>query len=173
MKNLQYPIGPFVSQETYTTDELTHIIDVIETSPDAYRRLIDDLLPHELAKTYRPGSWTVEQLVHHVSDIGLLHFFRLKKAITEADYEAATLIDMNAWATTVDAVHAPVSDSLAMFEGTHRRYARLARSLTPDQLAIRYYHPVRQIWFTQAQALAISAWHVQHHLAHIKLALAG
>lgn len=171
MDTRKFPIGPFVTQDTYSADELNRIIDIIETSPIAYRQLVEKLESADLAKTYREGSWTVQQLVHHVTDMQLLHFLRMKKALTEPDYAEATLVDMNGWATTPDATTAPVEDSLLLFEGVHRRYARLAKSLDAQALAINYTHPLRNIQVNQAQALAMSAWHVQHHLAHIKLAL--
>ncbi len=95
----------------------------------------------------------------------------MKKALTGPPDEAAVMIDMNGWAATADATRAPIIDSIIMFEGVHRRYAYLAKSMTPAMLAISYFHPTRQIQINQAQALAMSAWHVQHHLAHIKLAL--
>ncbi|GAB3771674.1 bacillithiol transferase BstA [Spirosoma horti] len=172
MDNRKYPIGPFASQDSYSDDQMAHIIDVIEASPLAYRQVVEGLSNRELAKTYREGSWTVQQLIHHVSDISFLHFLRMKQALTNPDYGVATMINMDGWANTPDGINAPISDSLNLFEGVHRRYAYLAKSLTPAMLAVSYYHPTRQLHFNQAQALAISAWHVQHHLAHIKLALA-
>ncbi|MVM28668.1 hypothetical protein GO755_01395 [Spirosoma sp. HMF4905] len=171
MDNRKYPIGPFVTQDTYSADELDQLISIIESSPARYRELVENLSPANLAKTYRDGSWTVQQLVHHVADIQFVHFFRMKKALTEPDYKELTLIDMNAWAHTPDATEAPIADSLILFEGVTLRYVYLAKSLTEPMLAIAYYHPVRQIMINQAQALAMTAWHVQHHLAHIKLAL--
>ncbi|GAB3798795.1 bacillithiol transferase BstA [Spirosoma humi] len=171
MENRKYPIGPFAIQDSYPDDQMAHIIDVIEASPLAYRQVIQGLSSLDLAKTYREGSWTVQQLVHHVSDISLLHFLRMKQALTDPGYTVATMINMDGWATTADGIDAPVNDSLNLFEGVHRRYAHLAKSLTPAMLAVSYFHPVRQLQVNQAQALAMSAWHVQHHLAHIKLAL--
>ncbi len=94
------PIGPFVIQDTYSADELARLIDIIETSPTAYRQLVEDLSPTDLAKTYREGSWIVQQLVHHVADMQLLHYLRMKKALTETDYAEVTMIDMNGWAAT-------------------------------------------------------------------------
>ena len=173
MDNRRYPIGPFVTQNTYSTGELAQLIHIIETSPAQYRQLVENLSPADLAKTYREGSWTVHQLIHHVADIQLVHFFRMKKALTEPDYKVITLIDMNAWVHTADATEAPIADSLVLFDGVTRRYVYLAKSLTEPMLAITYYHPVREIMINQAQALAMTAWHVQHHLAHIKLALSN
>lgn len=171
MDNRKFPIGPLALQHTYSADELAHFIHIIKTSPTQYRQLVEPLSSVDLARTYREGSWTIRQLVHHVSDMQFLHYLRMKKALTEPDYKIVTLVDMDGWASTPDATEAPVEDSLRMFEGVHQRYAYLAQTLTESILAITYYHPVRQITINQAQALAMSAWHVQHHLAHIRLAL--
>jgi hypothetical protein len=171
MDDRRFPIGPFAMQETYSADERARIIDIIESSPAQYRQVVEHLSPNDLAKTYREGSWTVQQLVHHVADIQLVHYLRMKKALTEPDYKEVTLINMDGWAATADATEEPIADSLLLFDGITRRYVYLAKSLTEDQLAIAYYHPVRQFTVNQAQALAMTAWHVQHHLAHIQLAL--
>lgn len=171
MTDRQYPIGRFEFQESYTLEELSLALDRIAAAPAHYRKLVEGLADADALKTYREGSWTVRQLVHHVADIQLLHFLRMKKAITEPDYEQVTLINMDAWAGTVDGNQAPLTDSLEMLEGITRRYVLLAGSLTEEQFAIRYFHPVRNRFFNQKQALAISSWHLRHHLAHIKLAL--
>ncbi|TDE16867.1 YfiT family bacillithiol transferase [Dyadobacter psychrotolerans] len=171
MTDSRFPLGPFVIQDDYTSEELETLIDIIETIPADYRRLTENLTEADLSKTYREASWTIRQLVHHVADIQFLHYFRMKKALTEPDYKDMTVIDMNAWAATADSLSAPITVALQMFEGVHHRYAFLARTLTEEQLTIRYFHPARQIWFSQKQALAISVWHTQHHLAHIGLAL--
>jgi hypothetical protein len=100
----------------------------------------------------------------------MLHFFRMKKALTEADY-SATLVNMDGWASTADGVSSSISDSLDMFESITKRYVYLMRSLTEEQRNISYYHAVRKATFNQKQASAMSAWHVRHHLEHIKIAL--
>ena len=171
MQDRKFPIGPFISQPTYSPADLTALIGIIDSSPARYREVVTRLSPADLTKTYREGSWTIRQLVHHVADIQLLHYLRMKKALTEPDYTSVTLIDMNAWANTPDGATAPIEDSLQLFTGVTGRYVYVAKSLAETQLAIQYYHPVRQFWINQAQALALSAWHVQHHLAHINLAL--
>ncbi|GAB3918183.1 YfiT family bacillithiol transferase [Larkinella terrae] len=171
MDNRRYPIGLFQYKESYSPEEIKQFISIIETIPASYRLLVEDLAPEDLGRTYREGSWTIQQLIHHVSDIQLVHFFRMKKALTEPDYEVVTLINMDKWVETPDGKTAPIEDSLVSFDSITRRYVYLMKSLTDEQLAIKYYHPVRKIWFDQAQAIAISAWHTQHHLAHIKLAL--
>ncbi|WP_031530632.1 DinB family protein [Dyadobacter crusticola] len=171
MIDRKYPIGPFVSQADYTDEELAELISTIETAPAAYRELAANFSEEDLGKTYREGSWTVQQLIHHVADIHLVHFFRMKKALTEPDYKEVTLINMDGWVKTPEAVSYPIADSLAAFESIGNRYVYLAKSLTSEQLDIAYFHPVRQMWISQKHALAMSAWHVKHHFAHIELAL--
>lgn len=168
---LRYPIGPFVKKDRYPAEEINSMIAVIEEAPGRYSALVEGLAPDDLTKTYRPGSWNVQQLVHHVADIQLLHMLRMKKALTEPDYKEVTLIDMDGWAATPDGRDEPVSDSLLMLQGITKRYVFLLRSLKEDDLKITYYHPVRKYDINQAQAIAMSDWHLRHHLAHIELAV--
>lgn len=171
MTDLKYPIGLFVLQETYTKEETDSFINVIASIPAEYKARVENLSDEDLLKTYREGSWNIRQLIHHVADLQFVHYLRIKKAVTEPDHKEPTLIDMNAWAGTIDSLNAPISDSLMILEGVHHRYAFFAGNLTEEQLNITYFHPVRKIWFTQKQALAMSVWHVKHHLAHIDIAL--
>jgi hypothetical protein len=169
--NLRFPIGPFIAQEQISSQELQELIATIESAPAGYRNLTEKLSASDLRKTYRDGSWNVAQLVHHVADMQLLHMFRMKKALTEPDYKEVTLVNMDGWAGTPDSVSAPIEDSLQMFEGVTKRFVFLAKSLSEQQKETSYYHPVRKIMLNQKQAISMSAWHVRHHLEHIKIAL--
>ncbi len=167
----KFPIGPFKAPENLSTRELESLIDIIASAPAKYREISQGLSEADLKKTYREGAWNVQQLIHHVADIQLLHLLRMKKALTEPDYKELTLINMDGWAQTPDARTAPVADSLLMFESITKRFVYLLKSLTDQQLEISYYHPVRKINLNQKQAIAMSAWHVRHHLEHIEIAL--
>ncbi|TLU98843.1 YfiT family bacillithiol transferase [Dyadobacter luticola] len=171
MTDRRYPIGPFAYQENYTAEELADLISIIDSAPAAYQSLVQDISEEDLKKTYREGSWTVHQLIHHVADIHMVHFFRMKKALTEPDYKEVALINMDGWAHTPDASVMPIADSLQIFQNVGNRYVYLAKGLTPEQLNIAQFHPVRKILLSQKHAIAMSAWHVQHHYAHIELAL--
>lgn len=169
--HLKFPIGEFAKKDEYTSAELKTFAEMIESMPVAYEKLAKTLSVEDLSKTYRPGSWNVQQLFHHVADIQLLHFLRMKRALTETDYKEVTLIDMNGWVHTKDGTTAPIEDSLIMLEGITKRYVYLIRSLTNDELKIAYYHPLRSFYINQAQAIAMSSWHLNHHLAHLNIAL--
>jgi len=171
MTDRRYPIGPIALKDAYSDEEIREFIRIIAEIPAEYRKRVENLSDEDLRKTYREGSWNIRQLIHHVADLQFVHYLRMKKAITEPDYDEVTLIDMNAWAGTPDSLNVPIEASLAIFEGTHARYAYLAGTLNEEQFARKYYHPTRKFWFDQKQALAMSVWHVKHHLAHIDLAL--
>ncbi|SKB99200.1 DinB family protein [Dyadobacter psychrophilus] len=171
MTDRKFPIGPFVLKDDYSPAEIESFIQIIKNSASEYRKLAENLGDEDLTKTYREGSWDIRQLIHHVADIALLHYFRMKKAVTEPDYKDPTMINMDSWAVTSDSLEMPIAESLQILAGTNQRYAYFAASLDEEAFGKAYFHPLRKIWLNQKQALAMSVWHLQHHLAHIKLAL--
>lgn len=173
LTHLKFPIGPFVLKDNIERQELDELITTIASSPAHYRELTENLSATDLRKTYREGSWNVQQLVNHVADMQLLHFFRMKRALTESDYKEVTLVNVDGWANTTDGLELPYDDALDMFDAITKRYVFLMRSLNEQQLAIAYYHPIRKIMLNQKQAIAMTAWHVKHHLEHIRIALQG
>ncbi len=170
LKDRKFPIGPFRLQEDITDEELVEMINIIESAPAKYRASLRQVTVDDLKKTYRDGSWNVQQLVNHIADMQMLHFLRMKCAITE-DYKEVTLVNIDAWVQTTDGRESPVTDALEMFDGITKRFVRLMRTLDKAQHAITWYHPIRKINFDQKNAIALTAWHVQHHLEHIRLAL--
>lgn len=173
LNQLKFPIGPFAARENIITSELNDLINIVVAAPEKYARITSGLSEQDLKKTYREGSWNVQQLVHHVADMQLLHFFRMKKALTDPEYKEVTLVNIDGWAHTSDSLTAPLADSLDMFESITKRFVHLMKSLNAEQEDIAYYHPVRKSWLNQKNAIAMTAWHVQHHLEHIKIALAS
>ena len=173
IERLKFPIGPFVAPAQVTSEELERLVKIVEDAPAKYRAIAKGLSKSDYSKTYREGSWNVQQLFNHVADMEMLHFFRMKKALTESDYKEITLVSMDGWAKTYDGLYSDIEDSLNMFESITRRHVQLMRSLTPEQQQVAYYHPIRKVMLDQKQAIAMSAWHVRHHLEHLKIALAS
>jgi hypothetical protein len=171
LTQLKFPIGPFVVEPDVTRMTLDSFVETIESAPGKYRKLTQNLPDAELQKSYREGAWNIRQLVNHVADMQLLHYFRMKKALTEADYKELTLVNIDGWAHTPDGLSYSIPDSLLMFESITNRFVYLIRSLNEQQFGISYYHPVRKVMLNQKQAISMSAWHVKHHLEHIRIAL--
>lgn len=170
MEHLQYPIGRFLPRDSYSTQQIARLLAQLEALPTQYERSLANLSEADLAKTYREGSWTVQQLVHHVADVHLLNFLRIKKTLTEEGY-VATVADVQAWAATPDATAALPDASLLLIKGFSQRLLVLLKTLDEPAFARSYYHPSRQLYFSLKQALHLTVWHLAHHLAHIELAL--
>lgn len=171
LEKVKYPIGPLQINKNYDRHELKSLTSKIEKSPPEYSDIARRLNESDLLKQYRSGSWNVRQLFHHVADIQMLHFLRMKKAVTEDGENDTVIILMDKWVDTADGKESDIDDSLQMLDGITKRYVRLIRSLDDVQLSKKYFHPQRGYTISQAQAIAMNAWHLQHHLAHIKIAV--
>jgi hypothetical protein len=164
--DLRYPIGKFTFPEQVTDAECRQWIDEIAAAPAALRSAVAGLSPEQLDTPYRPGGWTVRQLVHHVPDSHMNAYTRFKLALTEDEptikpYEEAR------WAELPDVRTVPVSVSLTLLEMLHERWLGVLRALTPDARRRGFRHPEHGRVLTLEQALALYAWHGRHHVAHI------
>ena len=83
MQDLRYPIGKCPSKPVLTPDERRQAIEAIAETPNRLRAAIAGLSPDQLDTPYRPGGWTVRQLVHHLPDSHMNSYVRFKLALTE------------------------------------------------------------------------------------------
>src|SRR5689334_22139567 len=86
IEKLRYPVGrlPRAATPLDSSSRETHL-RVIEQAPSRFRSLVRGLRDPELEATYRPGGWTVRQIVHHVPDSHLNAYIRMKLAATEEE----------------------------------------------------------------------------------------
>ena len=160
----RYPIGDFNPPAVITPDMRRPAIDVIAALPAQMRDAVRGLSESQLDTPYRPGGWTVRQLVHHVADSHMNGFIRLKLALTEANptikpYEQDEFAKL-------DDMRLPIDISLALLDGLQARWAAVWTSMTPDQFARTFDHPELGI-VTLDRHLQHYAWHSRHHVAHI------
>jgi hypothetical protein len=160
MDDLRYPIGRFEGK-----GELPQWIDEIAAAPSNLRAAVKGLTPQQLDTPYRPGGWTVRQVVHHVPDSHLNSYVRFRLALTE-DEPTIKPYDEERWAGLVDARTAPVEVSLALLESLHERWVLLLRSLTPADWQRTFRHPELGV-VTLERSAGLYAWHGRHHVAHI------
>ena len=170
MEQIQFPVGRFLPKPDYTPAEVTGLLQFLKKASPRFEELVITLAETDLSKTYRPGAWSVQQLVHHIADIHLVNFLRLKKALTEENYEI-TIIRMDDWAALPDSTQLPVDSSLLIFNGVNERYTALFQTLDEQTLSKTYYHATRQLHLSLKQMLYMATWHVAHHLGHIQIAL--
>ena len=163
--DLRYPIGKFERPETVTDSQRRAFIDAIAEAPARLAAAVAGLTPAQLDTPYRPGGWTVRQVVHHVPDSHMNAYVRWKLALTE-DEPTIKPYDEARWAELGDVSATPIETSLALLENLHKRWVLLLRSLTPAGWARKFRHPELGA-MSLNQNLALYAWHGRHHVAHI------
>lgn len=162
---LRYPIGRFQFPESVSESERESMIQQIAETPARLNEAVSGLEPQQLETPYRPGGWTLRQVVHHLPDSHLNSYVRFKLAVTE-DEPTIKAYDEAVWAELEDARHGDVADSIQLLESLHRRWVMFLRSLGPKQLSRKFKHPELGT-VSVVQNIALYAWHGRHHVAHI------
>jgi hypothetical protein len=162
--DLSYPIGKFAKPTAYSAESRAATIATIAALPAALRQSVAGLTDAQLDLNYRPGGWSVRQVVHHVADSHMNALIRLKLALTE---ETPTVkpYDERAWATLAD-VRLPVEPSLAIVEHVHLRWVTVMQAMRQDQFSRPLMHPENGPMIVDGM-LALYAWHGRHHVAHV------
>src|SRR6188768_788681 len=121
LEQLRYPIGKAPRVAELDAAKRQQMIDSIAATPAHYRALVAGLSDAQLDTPYRPGGWTVRQVVHHVPDSHMNAYIRMKLAVTE-NQPAAKTYEENLWAELPEAKSAPVAMSLDLLDALHRRW---------------------------------------------------
>jgi uncharacterized damage-inducible protein DinB len=164
--DLRYPLGNFVYDGIATAEARRERIERVERTPAALRAAVAGLSEAQLATPYRPGGWTVRQVVHHVPDSHLNALTRFKLALTEPT-PTIRPYDEARWAELGDVAATPIDVSLRLLEALHERLVILLRSMRDDDFRRTLFHPERNATMTLDELLALYAWHGPHHTAHI------
>ena len=166
-ESLRYPTGRFHRpKRSLENSERRQMIDTITRTPADIRAAIRGLSGEQLDTAYRPGGWTVRQVVHHVPDSHMNAFIRFKLALTE---ETPTIkpYDESAWAKLSDARETPIETSLSLLSALHERWVGLLRAMSPSDFGRKLNHPEWDGPLALDAMLALYAWHGPHHTAHI------
>ncbi len=170
INQLKFPVGNYIAPQEITQNDIESWIKNIELFPQKLSELVASLTSKELNYIYRPGGWTVKQVIHHLADSHLNSFTRFKLTLTEEKpivrpYQEAQ------WAETIDANNDHVDLSLNILYGLHARWVMLLKNLTSADFDRTYFHPDDQKQYTMKWMLGLYDWHCRHHFAHIEQAL--
>ena len=163
--DLRYPIGKFARPTEWSAADRSAAIAAIAAAPSEIAAAVAGLTDAQLDTPYRPGGWTVRQVVHHLADSHLNAYIRLRLALTE-EHPTIKPYAEAAWAELADARTMPVGVSLSLLDGAHARWVTLLKTLAPAQFARTVNHPENGV-MTMDHLLAMYSWHGKHHAAHI------
>jgi uncharacterized damage-inducible protein DinB len=163
--DLRFPIGKFTLDSDINPEKRGTWIRQIADAPAALRAAVSGLNDRQLDTPYRPGGWTVRQVVHHVPDSHMNAYVRFKLALTE-DNPTIKPYDEAKWADVADTRATAPEVSLTLLEALHRRWVTLLQSMAAADFARPLQHPANGP-MTLDRLLQLYAWHGRHHAAHI------
>lgn len=166
MENLKYPIGTFDSLDNRWNLSAKDNIDYIAHYPALVWEAIKNLTDDQMQTPYRPGGWTVTQLVHHIADSHMNAYIRFKLSLTEID-PTIKPYEEGEWAKLPDSNVELIGAALDLLRALHTKWAGLMESMTDDDWAKRYHHPADNSYVDLTTARKTYHWHSAHHLAHI------
>lgn len=168
--DLRYPIGrvekkPLKTEGLLNTKAKEQLITDIRMCAGLIENAVLNLDEHQLETPYRPGGWTVKQVVHHVADSHMNAFIRFKLALTE-DNPTIKPYDEAAWATLPDN-NLPINISITLIHALHARWYELLININDSEWEKTVFHPEQKRTMTVWDLLETYAWHGKHHAAHI------
>lgn len=163
---LRYPIGEFAWGRKSTPREREADIVRIASLPDRLERALAVFTEDRLDTPYRPGGWTVRQVIHHLPDSHMHGYIRCKFALAE-DGPVIQPYAEAVWATLTDTRDAPPEVSIRLLRALHERWVALFRGLSATEFDRTFRHPEHDRSITLDEMVGCYAWHGDHHLAHI------
>ncbi|MBK8154610.1 MAG: putative metal-dependent hydrolase [Saprospiraceae bacterium] len=128
IESLKYPIGRWVKPGIAQLESFKGWIEQIRQFPDSLQDLCRNLTATDLALTYREGSWTVRQVVHHCADSHMNAYIRHKLAFTE-DKPRISPYDENLWSETKDVLEIDIEVSISLLKALHQRWVSFLQAL--------------------------------------------
>jgi hypothetical protein len=170
LEKLRYPVGRLdVVRPPANTQERAAMIQALADAPAVFRSLASGLTDAQLDTPYRPGGWTIRQVIHHVPDSHMNAYVRMKLAVTE-DAPAVKTYHENLWAELPEAKSGPIDMSLDLLTALHSRWVAFLRGLPEPDFEKAFTHPEWGV-VSLNRSMAMYEWHCRHHAAHIRQGL--
>jgi uncharacterized damage-inducible protein DinB len=165
-EELKYPVGKFTKPAEITQKIFDQYVSDISAFPEKIRKEVQNLSDSQLDTEYRPGGWTIRQVVNHCADSHMNALIRLKLALTE-DKPTIKPYLQDSWANLPDSKTISTGAALNIIQGVHERWISLLRTLKKEQLERTFIHPEQGREIRLDENTGLYAWHCKHHLAHI------
>lgn len=167
LEKLIYPIGQFDCPNNISKQHIESWISILEYFPSRLDNLVKMLTNNQLDELYRPGRWSIRQVIHHLADSHHYSYSRFKWTLTEykpiikAYYE-------DRWAQLLDSKMAPIEMSLNHLRAIHAKLAYLLKTLNSEDLNKYFVHPETNSKVLLSNNIGNYAWHSNHHYVHIE-----
>lgn len=167
MLHLRFPIGKYSPPEHISFDLVQQYIREIEELPAQLEAALVGVTEEQLDTPYRPGGWTVRQVVHHIADSHINAYCRFKLGVTEEHPTIKPYMEER-WAEQED-YRLPIESSLAIIRNVHLRLVVFLRSLRESDFSRTVFHPEHGKVMRLDFLAGSYSWHGRHHLGHVRL----
>jgi hypothetical protein len=167
LEDLRYPIGRFTAPDQHHPEMQQEWINTIEALPSWLDVCVENLDEDQLHTPYRPGGWTIHEVIHHLADSHMNAFIRLKLALTE-DGPIIKPYNEKLWVETPEMDFVPVNVSITLLHALHRRWGQTLRHMQPEDWDRTYFHPDHERFIPLWEMADLYAWHSRHHMEHIR-----
>ena len=138
--NLRFPIGRYKSVDAPSDLQISEWIETLERFPQDLLRLVESLSTQELEWMYRPGSWSIKQVVHHCADSHMNSLIRFKLTLTEELPTIRPYLEAE-WAKLIDSNESDLRYSLQIISAVHGKWVLILKNLSAEQFQRKYIHP--------------------------------
>jgi hypothetical protein len=169
IEQLRYPTGRFAYDENVAINDHPMMVAALCDFPDKLQQRLIGVTPEKFNRTYRPGGWTAQQVIHHLYDSHTHAFMRFKWALTE---ENPSILPYNEekFAHLAD-YNLPVEVAVQGLQVIHRKWHAILVHMVESDWQKTYFHTGYGQTFHLRYAMAMYVWHCSHHFAHIELCL--
>ena len=169
-QQLRFPIGKFQVPEEISQEDLRGYADTIESLSSKLTELLGGKEESVYLQKYRPGSWDVRQVLYHLTDSHMHSYIRFKWTLTEST-PTIKAYNEKSWAELPVIYKTPIDVILEDLSMIQRRLAITIRNLSEEDMEKRFFHPENGKTYSLKVLSALYAWHTDHHLNHIRIAL--
>ncbi|HKP94572.1 MAG TPA: putative metal-dependent hydrolase [Fibrobacteria bacterium] len=166
----RYPIGRFSRPDEYSTAAVNLAINAIDCLPRKLLSLVSNLTRADWERGYRPGSWTVHQVTNHIVDANVNNYTRFKFALTEDNPTIKPYLE-DRWSELPDARTGDMRPATDLISAIHSKWVQTLKTMGEPEFRRTFHHPQMNRDVPLYEAVALYAWHGDHHLSQIRVAL--
>ena len=164
------PIGDLPLADHYSEDYIQECIQYIKSYGTLIERFYNEITEADYQKEYRPGSWTIQELIHHIAESHMIHFTRIKLCLS-VEHPTVNPFPENIWVDQSDVQDIDPYSSILILKGIHERLGHLLSTIDSNKRkSTTLYNPEPDRNFNIEDLIVINAWHGKHHLSQLNIA---